>query len=438
VLKAGFARMAGAMDGDVAKLRANGFPTEPADLVLKIKPEENAAPLYAKIMRDTDKDPSFSRAISDVEAGMSVRATPEKKRAAQVAYQTLRPYLAAIERAADRPRCEFDHDYAQGFNVLFPEFAKLKSYAKLLSFEALKQSEQGDWRGALRSIERAQRVGRHAAESPTLIGMLVGIALEAIASRSFEEVINDHRSNPEFLLAARRTLDRFGPLPSMRYAMGGELVLCRVSIQKMHSWSDITAMGTMEEPKPNVALDRTTFDPLRGVFEARLVRAYLSLEPSLPNDPAKWQITVAGMNAFEKKIESDKDLLNTLNRILFPVFSQAGAAVGKTAIQRQTLYASLDVLEAARQGKRMTSVPKRPEYKDPYDSGQLRMVRQGRNFAIYSIGPNGLDEGGLRPMGSARASDDIATYIGFKVATPATASSGGFPPSFGGPGFPAP
>ncbi|MGV3618647.1 MAG: hypothetical protein ACO1SV_25265 [Fimbriimonas sp.] len=408
-------RAAGTLEGDLAELRRTGFPTEPADLnrPQPANPDANAAPLYVQATKLLREGSSADQAMRKVSQGLSAKAKPDQVREAEVAYSELSDLIDLAERAADRPECVFDRDWSKGYALEFREYRPLKDLAKLLAYKAERQSKAGDWRGALRSVRRSQQIAKHAKFEPTLISMLVSIANETIATRSFRKVIDRHADNPEFLKEARKVHADFGPLPSLRYALGSELVLGRIAIRNLQSVKDISELAQMasEEEASNRPEGRIPLSPFRGAFEARYVREFRLVEPSLSQDPEKWKEARAALLNLERRVDADKSPLGIMNKIILPVFNQASLAVGKTQAERRMTESALRLLQA----RQTRSLPKGliggPQLNaDPFGTGPLRYVPAGRGFTLYSVGPDGVDDGGKPASNGSKTSDLVVKF----------------------------
>jgi hypothetical protein len=410
-------RAMNSMPADLAELRRQGFPTEPADLDPKtpIPADRNAAPLYRQAMRLLANGQPSDRLYEAVSAGMSTRATAQRRKAAAEAFPKLADVVALAERAADRPTCHFDRDWRLGAKLIFPEYAPMKALTKLLVYKAERQSQSGDWQGALVSIRRAQRISQHAGDDPTLIGLLVQIACEAIATNAFRHVIDRHDGNAAFLAEARKVHAGFGPLADFRRAMGGEFVMVRSTIQGLSSIRDVRGLQTGAEEAsatPRSPLD-TLLVPLKGAFEAKYVHEYRLLVPDLPRAPENWRQAQTAMDRSEKRVSGDQSLFGVMNQIFFPVFSQATQATGRMEAERRLTEVSLRLLQARLNGPLPRALPADPKVsEDPFGTGLLRYVRNGRGFTVYSVGPDGTDDGGKvrSSSSSSPAYDLVATF----------------------------
>lgn len=402
-LQAVFGGAARQKDQELAKARAAGIAVDASDLAkLTYVPDaQNAAPLYRKIFAKTDGTTAIGKDLKAVTQGLGTHAKPEDKEKAIEADTRLQPLFAEVRQAAALPGCDFGYDWSLGFKVLFPEFTKLKDLAKALCFDASQKSARGDWRGALDDIAAAQKLGRHAGACPTVVGMLVEIATEAIANRSLDGIIDENSKNVAFLQAAKQVHDGFGPLANYRRSLMGELVLGRISIGQIKSFGELT--GSMDPsdgtPPGQTPIDKAVFGSqvARDAFEAKLVAAYRMLITSIPKDPDRWEDAGKASKEFGRRVEADQSITNVLNRILFPVFSEATEAIGTTQAHRHLTDTALRLLiNRSISGELPKYLPNYgPTRIDPFTGHALKYLPKGSGFLLYSVGKDRVDDGGI-------------------------------------------
>lgn len=393
--------VASGLDEELAKAKAMGVPTVSADLKRQVPDNQNGAKYYSQAMAMAGDGTSDKGRLDAVTKGLGVKAKPEDRAEAARAYAQLGPFIAIIEKAADMPHCDFRKDWDQGFNLLFPEFAQMKAYTKLLGYKAEQQSKSGDWRGALKTVERMQSISRHAGEDPILIGLLVQIANEAITHASFRNVISKHRSNAAFLHEGNRIARSFGPVPDFRHALEGEMVMSRTAIYQIKSLSEISAMssgGASEsDPFTKIAFSSKS---LKTAFDRKLVEAYNELFTKMPKDSADWQAIHRASIEHEQWLEKDRSLMNTMNQILFPVFSQASMAVGRTEAQRNLTITTIDLFQQKLRIGHFPKSPSGPNAIDPFSDKPLGYKPGASGFLLYSVDQDKVDNGGKRETGS--------------------------------------
>ncbi len=389
------------LEAELAKAKSLGMPVLPDELNRHIPTPQNGAPLYLQAIALAEA-PQASAGLKVMRDALGSNPTTAEGQAAAIAFKEAQPILKLVEEAADKPHSDFRKDWKLGFNVMFPEYAHLKQFTNVLRYKSQQQSKSGEWRGALQSIKRMQRISRHAGEEPILIAMLVQLACESITHTAFREVISDHRKNPAFLSEAKRVAERFGPLPNFRHALKGELVIARSAIYEIRNFSDISGHGSTETDAFGKLLGGSR--SLRVAFDRKLVESHNDLVQSIPSDPSDWKGSSQASKDHDRRIDADKSLLNTMNRIFFPVFSQAAAAVGKAETNRRLTQATIALMHLHnRTGSYPSKLPSSALFIDPFSDKPFVYKPAKDGFLLYSLDQDGVDNGGsIKSVNSQR------------------------------------
>lgn len=85
---------------------------------------------------------------------------------------------------------------ASALNILLPHVQPLRTAARIFTVDTRRAIEQGDGDRVVANLEAILGVGRHAADSNTLVSSLVGFAVGGIGFNLMEEVLTEH---PDFL-----------------------------------------------------------------------------------------------------------------------------------------------------------------------------------------------------------------------------------------------
>lgn len=284
---------------------------------------------------------------------------------------------------------------ARSFDALFPYFAKERGLARLLSLEGQTKAAHGDWNGAASSYLDAMQMGEEIPHGSVLIGVLVGIACQAIGRRPMWETVNYLDAGGA--KAAARRLEtitaRHFPYAS---TLQEEKWLGQAGLMEVFAkpgWRGPNGLwggdGSGEDGRMVPALrlqlqfvsKRRIMDGYTGYLDkiianARQPYAAHPADPPLPTDP--------------------------FNRDLLPVFTKARLREIDSATQNALLTATLALraykLEHGAYPARLEALT--PGYLkvlpgDPFAiSGPLHYKRQGAAYALYSVGPDGKDDGG--------------------------------------------
>ena len=342
-------------------------------------------------------------------AGLVTAARIEERHQAALAYPQVQEEIALLERAADRPHCDFHWDFSLGSKLQMLELADMKVGAKLLAVRAQRQSGGGDWRGALSSLRRARQIGRHANELPSLYAMVIGLKIDNIVESATRDVARLHRSDPVFLREGLRQVQAAPPLADLPRSMMGELVLQRIMIRQRKMIDEFWTCSDCNRDSaawPSSMVDRLADQGQEAVFQnkgvqnaldRKLVEEYNRLIPALSSDPERWEDNAAVLARTAERVGKDLSLLNRTNQELLPLYENLTESIGQSIAERRLTRTVLQaLLERAETGKFPSAVPT----VDPFSHEPFVYRRLGNGFLVYSVGMNRVDDGGgLSPGG---------------------------------------
>jgi len=100
--------------------------------------------------------------------------------------------LREVDRAARRQYCDWDlvgRAREDGISMLLPDVQGLRHFGRMLAVRARLELADGDFDKATHTLQTGMQLGRHAADAPTLIQALVGIAITNVMLNQVEEFI---------------------------------------------------------------------------------------------------------------------------------------------------------------------------------------------------------------------------------------------------------
>jgi hypothetical protein len=334
----------------------------------------------------------------------------------------LEKVAAALDRArqlADRPRGR----YAVAWSplliaTLMPHLEKPRVVARLLVFDSVLRSVDGDGDGAVRSCQAALNAGRSLGDEPAWVSQLVRRACVAEAVHALEGVLARCEAGAKSLEEMQRLLLAEAAEPS--------LLISARSVRVM----DFQALDDMRTRK----FDRLTFklmpswlghtgDSWLDATKARAVEAgylrYWNAFVEIVKGPAETQeeqlrqlaVPDAPLPPLLAGLKGKTDWVQHVRGFHF-VRARLHCAAAALAAERYRLAKgrwpeSLDALVPAF----LAEVPA-----DPFDGRPLRLRRLPDGLVIYSVGPDRTDDGGKldRKQSVAPGAD-----IGFQLWDPA-------------------
>jgi len=289
-----------------------------------------------------------------------------------------------------------------------PYYAAFRSVARRFIMEAGARRAAGDCRGAADSALDALEMAQDAKTQGSLMSLLVGISCEAIALASLDQTVpgltgaecRDVLAHLQGIAAQR---------PSEVEALTGAEVHSRVYLKYF-----------LENPDGMREL-YTRLDPPMSAAEYERLRASL---------PEAWQ----SMGQYFEQLRQEATLPCNKRAVLAPpenVYLQPLLkSLTLTAFKdaRATTLLRLHELQLAAQAylrdkghdpaKLSDLVPDYIEQipEDPMTGEPLRSVTRGVQFIVYSVGPDGIDDGGRvfnnKKVFSADAKGDIPMEVG--------------------------
>ncbi len=406
---------------EAAQIMAAALPPAPAA-------DDNAAPLYlrafAKLAADTkvgeDTSPLHDP-LADDAASVEVAAILERHAAT----------LDLLRRAADKPGCRFDRDWSRpSFEMLIPEVQEMRRAARLLALAARKAADDGDGARAITDVVRIHRLGVHVAGEPILISGLVGQAIDTVALQALAvilpqlgkddlplleaDALRDFVETPILYQRAFRGEEAFG-LATLADLSDG--VRGTSTIEGLRSASDAPAMQPFGGPLS--LLYRCFLLPADLAGYREVMSRYRALVDQLASPTSKpFTVVAKEAAAIEEDLRSRR--AGSFSTLLAPTLSGVLTAQSKG----EALHATARVLVAATRARLMDKpftdslvpevMPTLPA--DPFTTDQPLLAKQADDvWLVYSVGPDGEDDGGPVPAGAdaAEGNDDVGLRLAF-------------------------
>ena len=387
---------------EAAQIMATALAPAPA-------PDDNAAPLYQRAFAALAADKGLEESDADVESGEGT-AILERHAAT----------LDLLRRATDQPGCRFDRDWSRpSIDMLLPEVQEMRRAARLLKLAARRAAADGDGEQALADVVRIHRLGMHAAGEPILVSGLVGQAIDALALGTLADVLPRLEKSDLPLLDGDSFRDFVAtPITYQRAFLGEEAFGLAMLGDLADGAEGMTALELLRSVSDEPT--RFTFD---GPFSF-LYRCFM-----LPSDitgyravMGRYQDLVGAMlrstprsyPAVAKETTQIEDEIKSRRPGIFSaMLTPALTAVLKSQARAAAMHDVAGVLVAATRarlaGTSLTeslvpeAVPALPG--DPFTSDKpLLAKRADDGWVVYSVGPDGEDDGGP-PAASADRAD---------------------------------
>jgi hypothetical protein len=378
-----------------------------AGLPPTVPDSQNAAPLYEQACGSLRADPAAAK-----EPDSLLRASETIDPFSPAATELLARHTATLDllrRAADRDTCRFQKDWTRpSIDMAFPELQALVFAARLLSLEARREAADGNTGDALRDVVRLHRISRHAGSGPFLISALIGSVIDRTALDTLTQVLPTLRKSDLATLDTPEIRDLVMAPPGLTLQLRGEeATLLTLYADLLSEDFDVANyVRFMVNPKPLPVIYR---EPMLGF--TRLFRSFF-----LPADLAGCRAIMQKYQEMSGKAEPHQSKLETEaveaafqtrspgmhTSLLVPA---VGDAFRWQAQQLSLRRAAAVLLAATRQRLEsgtapatiadLAAKPAPPTIDDPFAAGELLRMKQAENaLLVYSVGPDGEDDGG--------------------------------------------
>lgn len=423
VIAAWRASVVSANNDRLRAITARGEPTTLAELdkFYKAVPDSNNAALlwldgFAAITND----------LGDLAARLTIkRGVPlseEQVRETAEALADNAEALALFHKAAKRTQSRFPVVMANQFwftNI--QHLAPMKAAAQVLRAQAAVALAQTNTALAVEAINGIFAAGASIAAEPLLISQLVAYATDTIGIQTLQFAMNGAAFSPAELKSMQEAVAKADDMESAARGMIGERALFISGLSdpgQLLAASRLTPPSGIEEIASEVFLQPIA--KFSGFWQRDLrygidaLTTYLEWA-QLP-DPGRVQ---AETNWNAMMVEA-KNRYYVMTGMLLPALGKFISKDANHRAQARTAVVALAVerFRFANNGKLPDQLSALiPTYLekipiDPYDGQPLRYKRTDKGYIVYSIGPDGVDDGGIEapPGPKPRALWDV-TFI---------------------------
>jgi len=416
----------------VRALRDSGEAVELLDLAPPDVPEEeNAAALYEKAwlvwkglpkeMRDglcrllePDEAPDEVELRGFEGQGLSSEEVLEKPRKERQAEEEKElgqarelcgaagEVVRLFHDAAKRPRCRFDLDYAEAaYDMPLPHLSQFRDSGDLLCLSARLHARDKRADAACADLHAALKLSGATRNEPLLFARLLEAEVRDKSVACLNEIMNDTEPSNSALSELDLVLAKFDGREDLVLAMRGERCF-GISVVPAAARDPEMLSTAGGEPPP-----RTVFGKVRrflflpsvycdGIFYLR------EAEKSIAYAAKPWHEAKSDYAAMEKTVEAQISLSGKAPSFMLPVTLKAalaydvckarghtarlGIALRRYRMKHGEYPDKLDALTPAF----IDTLPV-----DPFSGKDYVYRRAGKGFIVYSIGGNGVDDGGV-------------------------------------------
>ena len=414
--------------------RAAGMKAEAVNLIQANLPPvvteaANAASRYEPAFAALEADPIAKAQESPLNNAASIDAED----AGVVDLLTRhRETLSLVRDAASRDVCRFTRDWTRpSLDLVLPEMQSIRQAARLVQLSARHKAATGDVAGALDDIAMLHRMGQHAAAEPILLSGLVGLAIDTMALDTLAQVLPRLTPSDRGRLDDPAIRDLVHIVPSFkRHFFGEEAFGSMLFASFCDRASSADSLDLLATVGSSSGLPGSLNAPFRPVT-AMMYRVFM-----LPEDLHAYRSTLRAYQQLlavpkpyseqTREAKAIEDRLNDRRRgIVTSLLAPALSGCIRSGVRSQAVHRAAAVAVAAtRYLIEKGSLPKSlddlvPAYlslapADPFVAGApLRFKKTEEALIIYSVGPDGEDDGGPLLPGTepAAGNDDVGLRL---------------------------
>lgn len=408
---------------EVARLQALKVPTSPEEMPKPGPDDRNAALIYREAIK-LKQAIGIKRPVERPTGAID----PDFQAKMSAYIEAQRPVMELVTQAAALPDCNFKRDWSQGASMLLPEYADLKDFTRIAMENAAADARARKFEEAFAWLSVGRQVALHARE-PIPIGFLVSVACEQLCLRELQTEIRLYSHDPKFVKLARQFSDAYSPLPSLRDSMGGEVLMVRTTMADIASGkmrvTNLFGMSDSEESffgTNDSVIQALRIPSIRKSVEAKLLAQYRATVEGLPTDPSDLKATLNASALFDTGQMKQEGLVDKLASVFTPVFTAMGQSTVRLEAARRVTRQGLEIFAyKAAKGHYPKALDATTLWAiDPFNNKPLQYKFIAEGFELYSVGPNGKDDGGPRQSnsGNSQTSDDVVFYRPEPVVKP--------------------
>jgi hypothetical protein len=384
--------------------------------------DDNAAPLYRQAFGLLEADKALAGEKSPLNQATVADVGTEEVAAILARHAAT---LDLLRRAAAKPGCRFDRDWSRiSIDTALPELQAMRQAARLLALAARREAADGDVATALADVIRVHRLAEHIAAEPNVISGLVELAIDAMALETLAEILPPATVKETSALADPALTDLVRSQPSLQRHFLGEEAFGLGALADLAEGKlglDALSMSMSPYPADFSFLYRCFFLPAElAEYQAAMKRLQeLAHRAAKPGE--RYPAIARAAEAGEREPTGRRR--GYLASLLVPALSR----VFETQAKSQARHRAAEVLLAATRARLEAGT--RPESAeslvptwlvalpaDPFRAEGPLTVKTGPDgWLVYSVGPDGEDDGGPVPAGAeaAEGNDDVGLRLAF-------------------------
>jgi hypothetical protein len=383
-----------AFDSEVRAARKEGALLTRAEILasIQIPPEKNATPLFVKVGKLLNDLPKQEKRIleNSLSHHLRSRAFPKTNviQDRNALLTKVQPFLDFADQLESKT--EYISPFVERPDGGFDDLEGLRTLIKALCVDAEASIAKGNLDQAARRYSQALYVTEILGKSQIVVANLVRVALHSIIMRSLRETVLQNLPNSSVCEMAQAVLNRFRPqiTPEAWFRVD---VLLAFPEDDARNWMEV--MTDDVEDLKVLALVPPVYQAWRTGVVQWMRDVHRAIQES-KGDMDAFAVRAEQLDAsVETGPENQKLSRRGVQWMVMPLAMHTKSAQ-KLLVERELTLATLDVVAFRQENQRWpASLP--VARIDRFSKQPLRCEVRAGKPVLWSVGPNGKDEGGV-------------------------------------------
>jgi hypothetical protein len=373
----------------------------------EVPPNENAATVVLSAFNALPADWPRQSLKDELNKLPSYLTSLSKQQSADVAEELTKATVALTEarKLVDLPKGRYAVTWKTDcLSTDLPHLQQMERVETLLAWDAINKIQHNDPTAALASARGILNVGRSVGDEPTLQSCLIRAESHLLAVQMTERTLSQTQPDDASLALAQRALEEEAGVPLLLFAARGE----RAGIHALLYAFEQGELKTSQLASSGDVSQQTLGDKLLVVLKDEKLSARPTFEQAhawllryLTEFVEITKMPLEQQRPRLEKLDVRRGTAPTAARKLMPATHSTIAFFQKCQALLRTASVGL-ALERHRLAKgawpeKLTDIA--PEFLptapvDPFDGKPLRYKKKADGVVVYSIGPDGTDDGG--------------------------------------------
>lgn len=366
------------------------------NLIPEISAKENAAPILRQFLH-FQKRATLEEAETYRDQFLST-LSPAQWKIIESMEPRVNKYSVLSEQLKDKEFVDFERDWNQGFETIFPEYQGMKQAVSNICLKSRLLSYRGDKIGALRELQKAFHLSQFAGREPATLSLHAQSSCELVAMRQLSILLGDGKlaqAELREIIKIRNTLR--DPLP-YSYFLQSDSACINLFYSNGKASQTVEEFGDKFPSARVLALLFKT--PFAKVVHTDTLQLCTKVFKIASNTKLSNKEMISQLKAFDDAQEpiDSWNLRKVAASLPFVTYSDSFKAY-------LSIQANRNLLDTLLSGKAAI---------DPYTELPLKQIQEFQGTRFYTIGRNGIDDKGRTFDEKGKKilnADDISIFV---------------------------